>query len=282
MATYAIGDIQGCFYSFQQLLNTIRFDDGRDRLWLVGDIVNRGAGSLEVLRWVYQHQPVVDMVLGNHDLHTLAVAEGFVKAHRSDTIRPILDAPDRKQLLNWLRRQPLLHANDDYVMVHAGLLPQWNRNQALALAGEVESALRGEFYRDFLARMYGNKPDQWSPRLFGMDRLRVITNAMTRLRVCSQEGVMDFEFKGELEDIPDGMVPWFDVDTRRSEDFPIIFGHWSALGLKQRPNLYALDTGCLWGGKLTAMRLEDKQIFQVPCSPQDAPQRISERAGEGD
>jgi len=277
MATYAIGDIQGCYHSFLSLLDTVRFNPAQDRLWLVGDIINRGSGSLEVLRWVYQHQSSIDVVLGNHDLHALAVAEGFVRAHRSDTLQEILDAPDREVLLTWLRNQPLIHANDEFLMVHAGLLPQWNAEQALSLGAEVSAALRGENYRDFLGQMYGNFPTQWHQELQGVDRLRLITNAMTRLRVCTHGGVMDFDFKGELPDIPTDNVPWFDVPNRQSADTTIIFGHWSALGLQQHPNLFALDTGCLWGGKLSALRLEDREIFQVSCHAQDVPQKIKIR-----
>jgi bis(5'-nucleosyl)-tetraphosphatase (symmetrical) len=274
MATYAIGDIQGCYHSFRQLLERIDFHPSRDRLWLVGDLINRGSGSLEVLRWVCQHQSVVTLVLGNHDLHALAVAEGFVPEHRHDTLQSIFAAPDRVEMLDWLRRQPLLHVEDGYLMVHAGLLPQWDVEQALALAGEVQAALRGEAYRDFLAHMYGNQPGRWSEELQGMDRLRLITNAMTRLRACRPDGSMDFDFKGELADMPEGLLPWFEMPGRRSSDTDIIFGHWSALGLQQRPHLFALDSGCLWGGQLTALRLQDRQIFQVDCDPRDAPRPL--------
>lgn len=274
MATYAIGDIQGCYHSFQQLLKHIHFDAERDRLWLVGDLINRGSGSLEVLRWVYERQSSIVTVLGNHDLHTLAVAEGFVPASRGDTLQALLDAPDCGKLLTWLRQQSMIHAGQGYLMVHAGLLPEWTAEQALALGAEVEQALRAGNYRDFLAHMYGNLPDRWDETLHGMDRLRLITNAMTRLRICDAKGVMDFKFKGELQDIPKGYTPWFDMPARRSVDTTIIFGHWSALGLQQRDNLFALDTGCLWGGALTALRLDDRHIFQVPCSPQDSPKKI--------
>ena len=274
MATYAIGDIQGCYHSFQQLLERIDFNFSRDRLWLVGDIINRGSGSLQTLRWMYQHQAVVTMVLGNHDLHALAVAEGFVSPHRHDTLQPILTAPDRVELLHWLRHQPMIHAADGYLMVHAGLLPQWDVEQALALGAEVESALRDEGYRDFLANMYGNQPAYWDEDLRGMDRLRLITNAMTRLRACTIDGHMDFRFKGELGDMPAGLMPWFELPDRRSRDTDILFGHWSAMGLQRRPHLFALDSGCLWGGQLTAMRLQDRQIFQVDCDPKDAPRAI--------
>ncbi len=269
MATYAIGDIQGCYHSFRQLLERIDFDSSRDRLWLVGDLINRGSGSLEVLRWVCKHQSSMVVVLGNHDLHAIAVAEGKVSLHKSDTLQAIFDAPDGPELLQWLRHQSMVHADQGYLMVHAGLLPQWSASKALALGAEVEAALRADNYQDFLAHMYGNLPDRWDDSLQGMDRLRVITNALTRLRICTVEGRMDFKFTGALADIPTGYAPWFEVPGRKSADTAIVFGHWSALGLQQKGNLFALDTGCLWGGELTAFRLEDKAIFQVPCSPCD-------------
>ena len=274
MASYAVGDLQGCYFSFQRLLETIDFNPDHDRLWLVGDLINRGAGSLATLRWLYQHRSSVVVVLGNHDLHTLAVAEGFVPVHKSDTLNELLSAPDSVELLAWMRHQHMVYREDDYLMVHAGLLPQWDAEQASALGAEVEEALRGADYRDFFAHMYGNQPDHWQEGLKGYERLRLITNALTRLRVCSPEGRIDFKFKGELDRIPTGYVPWFDIPDRRSRDTTIVCGHWSALGLRQRPNLYALDTGCLWGGQLTAMRLEDKAIFQVPCDLRDSPRKI--------
>ena len=274
MATYAIGDIQGCYHSFLSLLEVIQFDSTQDKLWLVGDLINRGSGSLEMLRWARNHDSCLIMVLGNHDLHALAVAEGYVRVHRSDTLQPILDASDRDELLEWLRFRPMMHAEGDLVVVHAGLLPQWQSGQALELGREVEVALRGDGYQDFLSQMYGNYPLRWDASLQGMDRLRMITNVMTRLRVCTLDGTMDFDFKGELADVPLGTIPWFDVPARCSSDATVIFGHWSALGLQQRDNLYALDTGCLWGGRLTALRLEDRQIFQVPCHSADGPRAL--------
>lgn len=275
MATYAIGDIQGCFHSFQSLLKKIQFNTTSDKLLLVGDLINRGNGSLEVLRWIFDHQSSISTVLGNHDLHTLVVAEGFVSPHRSDTIQALLDAPDATALLTWLRHQPLVHIENthaqDYLMVHAGLLPPWSVTKAKSLADEVHAALIADNYRDFLQHMYGNQPVQWDESLTGWDRLRVITNAMTRLRICSQAGEMEFKFKGELKNLPTEYLPWFEVANRSSLNTPIIFGHWSALGLSITNNVYALDTGCLWGGALTALRLEDKAIFQVPCHIDDAP-----------
>jgi len=274
MSTYAIGDLQGCYHALQDMLEHISFNPEADKLWLVGDLINRGSGSLEVLRWVYQHRSNVVVVLGNHDLHALVVAEGFVAAHRSDTLQALLAAPDCDELLTWLRYQSMVHYEHGYLMVHAGLLPQWSVKQALKLGAEVETALRSDDYRNFLVKMYGNQPAKWSAKLEGMDRLRVITNAMTRLRICSSKGEMEFKFKGELEDIPDDYMPWFEVPNRKTKDDTIIFGHWSALGLQQRPNLFALDTGCLWGGKLTALRLEGRQVFQVACNSLDATKSI--------
>lgn len=279
MATYAIGDIQGCYHSFRRLLEHIQFDPSHDRLWLVGDLINRGAGSQRVLRWLFnchaQHPSSITVVLGNHDLHALTVAEGLMQPHASDTLQPLLEAPDCDQLLHWLRHQRMIHAEEGYLMVHAGLLPQWDAHFAVALGQEVEQALQGTEYRDFLAHMYGNQPDRWHDDLKGMDRLRVIVNAMTRLRVCSPDGVMELRFKGPLDSIPQGYMPWFEVPGRKSADATIICGHWSALGLYQRNNVHAIDTGCLWGEKLTALRLEDKHVFQVPCDLQDSPRPIS-------
>jgi bis(5'-nucleosyl)-tetraphosphatase (symmetrical) len=273
MATYAIGDIQGCFEPLQRLLDQIGFDAGSDRLWLVGDLVNRGPDSLATLRFVRSLGETAVVVLGNHDLHMLAVAEGHEKLKRGDTLQDVLDAPDRDTLLDWLRQCPLMHFEDGWAMVHAGLLPAWNVSRALELAAEVEAALRAPAYRSFLARMYGNHPERWSDTLGGYDRLRVIVNAMTRMRLCTAEGEMEFTHKGRPKDPPAGYLPWFDVPERRSRDTPLIFGHWSALGLVKRPNLFGLDTGCLWGRRLTALRLEDRRLFQVPCRGAKGPAR---------
>ena len=274
MATYAIGDIQGSYHAFMALLSRLEFNPKQDKLWLVGDLINRGSGSLEVLRWCYQHQDSIKTVLGNHDLHALAVAYGIKPAHKGDTLQAIIDAPDQLELLTWLRYQPLLLAENNYVMVHAGLLPQWTLAQALALASEVEAALQGENHLDFFANMYGSLPNSWREDLTGMDRLRIITNAMTRMRICTASGEMEFAFKGELPDIPAGYMPWFDVPARQSSDATIICGHWSALGLKKRANIIALDTGCLWGGQLTAFCLETKQITQIDCDAHDSAKRL--------
>lgn len=282
MTTYAIGDIQGCFHAFQALLTRIQFNPKLDQLWLVGDLINRGSGSLEVLRWCYAHQDSLKVVLGNHDLHALVVAGGFVRAHKGDTLDALLAADDGHGLLDWLRHQRLVyqdepHPGERYLMVHAGLLPQWTSEQVLSYAAEVEAALQGDDYLDFLANMYGNLPNTWSDELTGIDRLRVITNAMTRLRVCTEQGAMDFDFKGELPDIPKGFIPWFDLPNRATLDTQVIFGHWSALGLQHRNNVYSLDTGCLWGGQLTALNLETKDIIQVPSHPLDKPIKIKHK-----
>lgn len=271
MATYAIGDIQGCFDSFQHLLKVCAFDPARDCLWLVGDLVNRGPKSLETLRYVRDLGPAAITVLGNHDLYLLMVEHGGARKRAADdTIQPILDAPDSAELLNWLRHQPLCHTEGEFCMVHAGLLPQWTARQARALAGEVEAALQAENYGDFLRNMWGSEPAFWSDDLAGWERLRVIVNAMTRMRFCTPQGVMEFKTKGELVNAPAGHLPWFEVPQRRSAESVLVTGHWSALGLKITPTLLALDSGCLWGGHLTAVRLEDRQVFQVPCAAGEA------------
>lgn len=268
MATYAIGDIQGCFQALTQLLDKIQFDPARDRLWLVGDLVNRGPDSVQVLQWAMGLGARAITVLGNHDLHLLALAEGFVPAHRGDTLDEVLAAPERDEMLDWLRRQRMIYAEGDWVLVHAGLLPQWSVKQALRLGQEVEAALRADNYRDFLQHLYGNRPDHWDDALTGMDRLRIIANAMTRLRVCSAKGVMDFSHKGAVEDRPKKTLPWYEVPGRKSAQANIVFGHWSALGLNVGSRHVALDTGCLWGGQLSALRLEDRRVFQVSCVEQ--------------
>ncbi|MDK2124024.1 symmetrical bis(5'-nucleosyl)-tetraphosphatase [Parachitinimonas caeni] len=264
MATYAIGDIQGCFRELQALVQQINFRPDQDRLYLVGDLINRGDDSLSVLRWVKQHQGSVFTVLGNHDLHLIAVHAGVGKLHKSDTLSEILEAPDCTLLIDWLRHQPLVIHTSDFLMVHAGLLPCWSVTVASELACEVEHALKAEDYRVFLQQMYGNKPTHWSNALKGEERLRLIVNAMTRMRLTTRNGGLDLSFKGELDDAPKDLCAWFDAPGRQNREHTIICGHWSALGLKLRQDLIALDTGCVWGGPLTAIRLEDRQVFQVP------------------
>jgi bis(5'-nucleosyl)-tetraphosphatase (symmetrical) len=266
MAIYAVGDVQGCYAELRQLLDQVRFDPAQDKLWLVGDLVNRGPDSLAVLRFVKSLGDSAITVLGNHDLHLLAVAEGVAEQGRTDTLDSILVAPDREELLDWLRHRPLLHAENCYVLVHAGLLPQWSVAQAASLAREAEAALRGSGYVTFLERMYGNTPRAWDDSLVGYKRLRVIVNAFTRLRICTEKGEMEFKFKSEVRHIPQGYLPWYDVPGRRSVGSTVIFGHWSALGLLLREDTIALDTGCLWGGPMTAIRLDDRQLFKTACN----------------
>jgi bis(5'-nucleosyl)-tetraphosphatase (symmetrical) len=271
MATYAVGDVQGCFDSFRRLLDRCAFDPAADRLWLVGDLVNRGPRSLETLRFVRSLGEAAVTVLGNHDLYLLMVAEGGAKYRgKDDTLQEILDAPDSGELLHWIRMQRLFHREGDYGLVHAGLLPQWTAARAQELAAEVETALRGPSYREFILNLWGSEPATWSDELTGWARLRVIVNAMTRLRFCTPEGVMEFLTKGEALAAPVGHLPWFEVPGRLSRDSVLVTGHWSALGLRLLPNLLALDSGCLWGGHLTALRLEDRQVFQVDCSAGEA------------
>jgi len=266
MSTYAIGDIQGCFEPLQRLLDQLRFDPAIDRLRFVGDLVNRGPESLATLRFVRALGSAAVTVLGNHDLHLLAIAEGFQTLKRGDTLSEILEAPDRTELLDWLRRRPLLHRELGCTMVHAGLLPGWTIDRAQALAHEVETALRADDYRSFLAHMYGNAPARWDETLSGHDRLRVIVNAMTRLRACTAQGEMEFSHKAHPRELPAPWLPWYAVPGRRSESEPVLFGHWSSLGLlHDAHNVWCLDGGCLWGRCLTALRLDDRHLFHVAC-----------------
>lgn len=272
MATYAIGDLQGCYAELQDLLALTGFNPTNDRLWLVGDLVNRGPASLEVLRFIKSLGERATVVLGNHDLHLVLRAEGMGRDSKDDTIAPILAAPDCDELMAWLRSQPLFHVEGEYAMVHAGLLPQWSVAQAKALADEVSTALsKKKKYIDFLENMWGSKPDHWRDDLQDWDRLRVIVNAMTRMRFCSADGVMEFHAKGKPENAPEGYMPWFAVPQRASRTHTLVCGHWSALGLRTDEKLLALDTGCLWGGTLTAVRLEDRKVFQVPSRQPPGP-----------
>lgn len=266
MATYAIGDLQGCFAPLERLLDAISFDRARDRLWFVGDLVNRGPDSLRCLRFVKDLGDAAVTVFGNHDLHLICVAEGIHSAGKRDTLQEVLAAADRAQLLEWLRHRPLLHAEGRNVLVHAGILPAWSVDEARELAGEVESHLRGRAFRDFLANMFGDQPNAWSEDLAGWDRMRVVVNAMTRMRMCDASGALALGYKGEPgEDAPAGLVPWYDVPQRRNRDATIFFGHWSALGLHVRDDVVGLDSGCVWGRSLSAIRLEDRAVFEVAC-----------------
>jgi bis(5'-nucleosyl)-tetraphosphatase (symmetrical) len=265
MATYAIGDIQGCLASFRQLLDRIAFTPGSDKLWLVGDLVNRGPDSLGTLRFIKNLGTSVRLVLGNHDLFLLATAEGVTTLRPKDTIQDILSASDRADLIDWLRCQPLHHREGSFLMVHAGLLPQWTIEEATALAHEVETILRGPAYRTFLQALFHGPASQWNSSLKGLERLVSITRVLTRLRTCTPTGEMS-SFSGSPDETPIGFTPWFDFADRHHISTTIITGHWAALGLHMEPHLLAIDSGCVWGKKLTAVRLEDRSVFQVDCA----------------
>jgi bis(5'-nucleosyl)-tetraphosphatase (symmetrical) len=259
MATYAIGDVQGCYNELQLLLERVGFNREHDRLWFVGDLVNRGPKSLEVLRFVKQLGERAVTVLGNHDLHLVTQHEGFERRRKDDTFTDVLGAPDAKELVDWVRTRPMMHVEGGWAMVHAGLLPQWTIQKSSSLAREVEAALRAPSYRDFLAHMYGSKPERWDDGLAGWDRLRAIVNAMTRMRFCTPEGSMEFLSNGV--EPPSGYMAWYQL---RQDAESTVFGHWSALGLKLSERIAGIDTGCVWGGPLTALRLEDRWLVQVP------------------
>jgi len=269
VAIYAIGDVQGCHDELARLLETVRFDPAHDEAWFVGDLVNRGPRSLETLRLVKSLGRAAVVTLGNHDLHLLAYAAGNSSRRPEPTLRPVLEAPDRGELVDWLRARPLLHYRPDLntLMVHAGVAPAWDPLLAVKLAREVETVLRGDGWAAFLAQMYGNQPDRWSPRLAGVERLRCILNCLTRVRyVRAEDGGLDFEENGAPGSQPAGLVPWFEVPGRAAEAVRIVFGHWSSLGLLQRANLLGIDTGCVWGRALTAVRLDGPaRVFAVPC-----------------
>jgi bis(5'-nucleosyl)-tetraphosphatase (symmetrical) len=275
VAVYAIGDVQGCFAALSALLDKLHFDPSRDRLLFVGDLVNRGPDSLATLRFVRDLGERAVTVLGNHDLHLLAVAAGKAKPKRRDTLAEVLAAPDRDALLDWLRQRPLLHhdAALGYTLVHAGLLPQWSLTLAERCAREAEEVLRGPRCTAFFAHMYGNLPDHWNENLHGDDRLRVIVNGFTRLRYCDLEGAMDLHQKGALGTQPPDLLPWFRVPQRRAAGLRVVFGHWSALGLYQGDNVLALDSGCVWGGRLAAVRLDSAapEFVSVACEPWRTP-----------
>jgi len=265
MATYAIGDIQGCYDEFRRLLDQIEFDPVNDRLWCAGDLVNRGPDSLSVLRWVKALGEHAVVVLGNHDLHLLAVAAGVDRHHKKDTLDEILTAPDRDELLDWLRHRPVMHVDEkkDFAVLHAGLAPQWDLEQAVACAGELEAALRDPGNEEFLNAMYGNEPARWSEDLTGIERLRFITNCFTRLRYCDADGTLHLHEKALPGTQPEGVLPWFQVPGRRTADDRIIIGHWSTLGFHVGDNVWAIDSGCLWGGHLTAIRVRKKKPIEV-------------------
>jgi len=275
MKTYVIGDLQGCHAQALALLERVRRHAAADgsgppRILFAGDLINRGPDSLATLRHVRALNEAsggrIDSVLGNHDLHFLAVAYGIRPEHPSDTLRPMLTAPDRADLIEWMRRRPLAIMEKGHLLVHAGVLPQWTAAQTMALAGEVETMLRGPDLHGFLTQMYGNQPDQWNESLRGADRLRCIINALTRLRFCTAGGVMDFKLKESGKADPaTGLMPWFDVPGRATAADTVIFGHWSALGLLLKPRLIGLDSGCVWGGQLSAVCLDDRALLQEQC-----------------
>lgn len=258
MAVYAIGDVQGCFDELQALLAQIEFDRQRDRLWFAGDLVNRGTQSLEVLRYVKGLGDRAISVLGNHDLHLLAVVQGRRPPLKKDRMEAILGAPDRDELCNWLRYRPLVHRDDrlGYLMIHAGLPPQWSLDNAVQHATEVETVLRSDDSTELINHIYGNEPVQWSSQLRGWERLRFIINCFTRLRFCDAAGRLELNEKGAPGNQPAGYRPWFELRNSQCDDLQILFGHWSTLGMRLPGNLHALDTGCVWGGKLTALRLD--------------------------
>ncbi|WP_431265521.1 symmetrical bis(5'-nucleosyl)-tetraphosphatase [Roseateles chitinivorans] len=265
---YLIGDLQGCCDALARLLDKIDFSPSRDRLYLLGDLVNRGPDSLTTLRRLQSLGDAAQCLLGNHDLHLLATAAGVRAPHKGDTLDAILQATDREALLEWMRGQRLAMRAQGWLMVHAGVVPQWDADQTLALADEVHALLRGPDLAEFLPQMYGNEPDRWKDDLTGVPRLRFIINVLTRIRFCNAKGRLDFKTKEGLGTAPEGFMPWFEVPERRTAGHPIAFGHWSTLGLVQRPDLLALDTGCVWGGRLTAARVAEGQaleIIQVDC-----------------
>lgn len=268
MATYAIGDVQGCYDPLQKLLELIQFDPTLDTLWFTGDLVNRGPQSLATLRFVKELGKNQVTVLGNHDLHLLAVAHGTQPVRSTDTLTDILEAADKEELIDWLLHRPLLHHNEElqFILVHAGLAPAWDLATAKNLSSEVEQVLASDSANDFFQHMYGNQPDHWSNDLRGWDRLRCITNYLTRMRFCHADGRLELKNKGKLGEQANDLLPWFQVPNRMNSHLKIIFGHWAALsGTTHTPNVFALDTGCVWGNCLTAMRLEDEKRFSVGC-----------------
>jgi bis(5'-nucleosyl)-tetraphosphatase (symmetrical) len=275
---WMVGDLQGCRASLQQLLaHPDIADDEQAHFWFAGDLVNRGPDSLGTLRTVIGLGERATAILGNHDLHLLAAAAGIRPPGKSDTLDAILAASDAGDLIDWLRHRPLAHYANHYLMVHAGIMASWSVSKAIELAHEVETALRGPDWERDLRHMYGNKPTRWKETFTGHKRRRAIINAMTRMRMCTPDGKMEFKFKREPDDNPDGLVPWFDVPGRVAQDVTIVFGHWSALGLLIRPDVVCLDTGCVWGGSLTAMRQHDRKLVQIACGQYRKPAKAKAR-----
>ena len=268
---YLIGDLQGCCDAFERLVSEIGFSPSRDRLVVLGDLVNRGPASLATLKRLRDLGDAATCLLGNHDLHLLAVACGGRRAHRSDTLDEVLASPEREAWLEWLRARRMAVVEGGWLFVHAGVPPQWTAVQTLARAAEVGARLRRPDYRAFLEHMYGNKPHRWDDALDGDDRLRFIVNALTRLRIVEADGRMRLKFKESASAAPEGTWPWFEHPQRATRDTPIVFGHWANEGLVRRSNVTGIDTGCVWGGRLTALRLDDGALFHVDCPQALAP-----------
>lgn len=267
MATYVVGDIQGCYDPLRRVLDRVNFDPDQDRLWSVGDLVNRGPASLQVLRYLHRLGESFVGVLGNHDLHLLAVMFGTRGVRRGDTLDAVLDAPDAESLRDWLLHLPLAHFESGHLLVHAGVVPAWDVQDTLRYAREVQTALTGAHASAYFQQMYGNEPDAFDEALSGTARLRTITNVLTRLRFCDASGRLDFENKAGPGAAPADMLPWFEHPTRRTAGTPIVFGHWASLkGQVSTPNVHALDTGCVWGDRLTVMRLETHERFECACT----------------
>jgi len=264
---YLVGDLQGCCDAFDRLLQRIDFSPSRDHLVVLGDLVNRGPQSLGALQRLRDLGNAATRLLGNHDLHLLAVAQGVRKEKKGDTLSDILGSKQRDTWIDWLRHGRMAHQLDGWLLVHAGVVPQWDAPMTLKLAGEVETVLRGPDMTGFIEQMYGNEPAVWDDTLQGIERWRFIVNVLTRIRFCTAEGALDFRAKEGPDGAPPGHVPWFDVPLRRSAGTPIAFGHWSTLGLINRPDLLALDTGCVWGGALSAARIDGgrREVVQVRC-----------------
>ncbi len=266
MSIFAIGDVQGCYDELLRLLDVIQFDEKKDQLWFAGDLVNRGPKSLETLRFIKSLKKAAVAVLGNHDLHLLASSLKQRKPHKKDSLSQILEAPDRDELLEWLRHRPLFHHDQKFCLLHAGLPPQWDFSQTKKMASIAEDILQGKHYKTFFKVMYGDQPERWSDNLNKIEKVRFIINCFTRMRFCDSKGTLDFIHKGPPGSQPDHLMPWFTVPGRKNAAMKIIFGHWSTLGLYQGHNCYGIDTGCLWGGQLTALKLGKKvKVINIDC-----------------
>jgi bis(5'-nucleosyl)-tetraphosphatase (symmetrical) len=265
MATYAIGDIQGCYAPLKRLLRRIKFDPKNDRLWLTGDLVNRGPDSLDVMRWAMDQGDRLSVVLGNHDIHLIARYYGVTTGKKRDTLDDVLDAKDVSQMIEWLCERPFLVREGPYIMVHAGLMPEWSADKAEGLAADAAAALRTGKRRELLRDVYDDSPKRWDDDFGNKKRMQLLFAAFTRMRILTKDGALQLDFSGAPSDIPSSCLPWFDHPARRTRDSTVIFGHWAGLGLHVTPSAVGLDSGCVWGGSLTAYRLEDREIFQEPC-----------------